>query len=76
MTDRIPTWQQRIDTLDHSKGTSNKMIQDCMLAEINALRKALREARLDRDEWKTCAMRYRTSLMEKVNDKTHHNPNR
>ena len=42
----IPTWQQRLDALDHSKGTSNTMRENCMKAEIKALRTALRRTGL------------------------------
>ena len=35
-------WQARLAAMDHSKGTSNKMIQDAMHAEIVALRKLLK----------------------------------
>lgn len=41
----IPTWQQRLDAMDHSKGTSNVMRQNAMKAEILELRAALREYR-------------------------------
>lgn len=38
MTD-VATWQHRLKAMDHSNGTSNKMIQAAMLEEIRALRK-------------------------------------
>jgi len=61
----IPTWQQRLDALDHSKGTRNTMIQECMKAEIKELRVALRQqtARAERNkasskQWRAAATRY------------------
>ena len=63
----IPTWQQRLDALDHSRGTSNAMIQKAMKAEILALRAALRHqtARAERNkesskQWRAAATRYQT----------------
>jgi uncharacterized coiled-coil DUF342 family protein len=40
----IPIYNVRMSLLDTSKGVTNKMIQDCMKAEIMDLRKALRAA--------------------------------
>lgn len=61
----IPTWQQRLDAMDHSKGTTNVMRQNAMKAEIFALRRALREqktraerAKEKAEEWKAHANRY------------------
>ena len=61
----IPTWVQRLDAMDHSGGTTNRMIQHAMKAEIMALRKALREqtARAERNKeqaktWRAAATRY------------------
>jgi hypothetical protein len=61
----IKTWQQRLDELDTSKGVSNVMRQNCMKAEISALRKALREqaATIERNKeaakrWRAAATRY------------------
>ena len=42
----IFTWRERLGAMDHSKGTSNAMIQECMKAEIMELRKALRAAEI------------------------------
>ena len=42
-------WQARLEEMDHSKGTTNKMIQKAMLDEIMALRKLLRP---DMVEWR------------------------
>ena len=42
-------WQARLEEMDHSKGTTNKMIQKAMLAEIMALRKLLRPGMV---EWR------------------------
>ena len=42
-------WQARLEEMNHSKGTTNKMIQKAMLAEIMALRKLLRP---DMVEWR------------------------
>lgn len=65
----IATWKQRLAGMDHSRGTSDKMRKACMQAEIKALRealcrerRALREARALRDEWKTAAGRYQKQL--------------
>lgn len=61
----IPTWQQRLDAMDHSKGTTNAMRQNAMKAEILALRRALREqrtkaerAKASAESWKNHANRY------------------
>lgn len=72
---RIPTWEQRLATMDHSRGTSNAMIQKAMQAEIQALRRAVAQSSIDaatrrelkrlaahRDEWKDKALQYRASL--------------
>lgn len=40
----IPTFNARLAVMDHSKGTTNAMIQAAMKAEIMELRKALRAA--------------------------------
>ncbi len=40
MTDVLP-WRARLAAVDHSRGTSNKMIQEAMRAEIDDLRKLL-----------------------------------
>lgn len=62
---KVKTWQERLAELDHSKGTTNVMRQNCMKAEILALRKALREqfARAERNKesskrWRAHATRY------------------
>jgi hypothetical protein len=61
----IKTWQQRLDELDTSKGVSNVMRQNCMKAEILALRAELRKqiARADRNKeaakrWREAATKY------------------
>jgi len=63
----IFTWQQRLGAMDHSKGTRNTMIQECMKAEIKELRAALRQqtARAERNKesskrWRAAATRYQT----------------
>lgn len=38
---KCPTWKARLAAMDHSHGTSNKMIQTAMLHEITDLRAAL-----------------------------------
>jgi len=38
---KCPTWKARLAAMDHSHGTSNKMIQVAMEAEITDLRAAL-----------------------------------
>ena len=38
----IPTYHDHLAAMDHSKGTSNVMIQSAMKAEIMELRRALR----------------------------------
>ena len=40
---KCPTWKARLAAMDHSHGTSNKMIQAAMLAEIKELRGVERE---------------------------------
>lgn len=61
----VKTWQQRLDAMDTSKGVSNVMRQNCMKAEILALRAALRKetARAERNresskKWRAYATRY------------------
>ena len=44
----VDTWQRRLARMDHSRGTSNRMIREAMLAEIDDLRAALREAEGER----------------------------
>lgn len=68
----IPTWQQRLGAMDHSKGTSNAMRQECMLAEIKELRKALRaeRAKAERNKassqrWRAAATKYQKKAAEK-----------
>ena len=69
----IPTWQQRLDALDHSKGTRNTMIQECMKAEIKELRVALRQqtARAERNkesskQWRAAATRYQKLAAQRM----------
>jgi transposase len=61
----IFTWQQRLGAMNHSKGTPNSMIQECMKAEIKELRVALRKQteRAERNKesskrWREAATRY------------------
>jgi hypothetical protein len=68
----IFTWQQRLGAMDHSKGTRNTMIQECMKAEIKELRVALRQqtARAERNkasskQWRAAATRYQKQLAER-----------
>lgn len=37
----VKTWEARLAAVDHSRGTTNKMIQGAMTAEIVALRAAV-----------------------------------
>jgi rRNA-processing protein FCF1 len=68
----IPTWRQRLAEMDHSKGTSNIMIQSCMKKEIRALREALRKqtAKANRNKessmkWRLVANRYQSLLAQR-----------
>jgi hypothetical protein len=70
----IFTWQQRLGAMDHSKGTRNTMIQECMKAEIKELRAALRKqtAKAERNKesskrWRVAANRYQ-QLAARRND--------
>ena len=42
MSTGVLPWQTRLAQMDHTKGTSNKMIQDAMHQEIKDLRKLLK----------------------------------
>lgn len=42
MTTGVQPWQARLAQMDHSRGTSNKMMQDAMCQEIKDLRKLLK----------------------------------
>ena len=57
----IPTWQQRLDALDTSKGVSNVMRQNCMKAEIMELRAALRVERAKAERNKESSKRWRAA---------------
>lgn len=65
MSREIATWKKRLETLDHSKGTTNKMIQACMVAEIEQLRSALCRMTNYRNQWKQQAIKQRKQLLEK-----------
>lgn len=54
---RLP-WKARLASMDHSKGTSNKMIQTAMLAEIKDLRCVERECRAKLDSMRRGVERY------------------
>lgn len=67
----IFTWRQRLDAMDHSKGTSNAMIQKAMKMEIADLKRALRKQALTikRNKeaatmWRATATRYQKKLGE------------
>lgn len=55
----IFTWQQRLGAMNHSKGTRNTMIQECMKAEIKELRAALRKKTESVERNKATAKRWR-----------------
>lgn len=59
------TWKDYLAKMDHSKGTSNAMIQKAMKMEIMALRAALRKqtasTQRNKDaakQWRAAATRY------------------
>lgn len=65
MGDDLMRWQDYLAKMDHSKGTSNAMIQKAMQKEIFALRAALRKqtASTQRNkeaskQWRAAATRY------------------
>ena len=71
----VTDWKTRLDEMDHSKGTTNRMIQTAMKAEIMALRKALRKqtARAERasqraKEWRAHANRFQKLAAERKED--------
>ena len=69
MSTGVLPWQTRLAQMDHTKGTSNKMIQDAMHQEIKDLRKLLkletvawRKAQLERVKRTTTEDRLRVEL--------------
>ena len=66
---RLKTWKQRLDDMDHSKGTSNVMIQKCMTDEIASLRATLDCALRQRDMWKKSAKKYRNRILTTTQEK-------
>lgn len=69
----IERWEDRLAKMDHSKGTSNKMRQDAMLAEIKELRrfvsqadKRITQSKHKTREWRQIATRYQTRLAEEI----------
>ena len=73
----IERWEDRLAKMDHSKGTSNKMVQEAMQAEIKELRRFVSQAesRLTQSkrktrEWRGIATAYQTRLAQQVS-KTH-----
>lgn len=68
----IPKWNTRLDAMDHTKGTTDKMRKAAMRAEIADLRRVvaaharvLGKVRASRDEWRADAMRYQKRLAAK-----------
>lgn len=58
---KVQTWQERLDELDTSKGVSNVMRQNCMKAEILALRAALRKQVEKAERLKEASKRWRAA---------------
>ena len=66
----VKTWREHCAEIDGSKGITNKMIQECMLAEIKDLRRALSASEISklrnaRDRWKSHAQAYWRALCSK-----------
>lgn len=66
------TWKEYLAAMDHSKGTSNAMIQAAMKKEIGALKRALREerqrvlrSREAAKTWRAAATRYQKLAAER-----------
>lgn len=57
----MKTWKDFLKEMDHSKGTSNAMIQAAMKKEISILKRALREERARVAYNKDAAKRWRLS---------------
>lgn len=69
----IERWEDRLAKMDHSKGTSNKMVQEAMKAEIKELRRfaSRAESRLTQSkqrtsEWRRIATVYQARLAQQV----------
>jgi hypothetical protein len=68
---KVEKWEDRLAKMDHSKGTTDKMRKEAMLAEIKALRRSAasagnRVAKSVRNAiyWRQTATRYQTALAQ------------
>lgn len=69
----IERWEDRLAKMDHSKGTSNKMVQEAMKAEIKELRRfaskaepRLTQAKRMTSKWRRIATVYQARLAQQV----------
>ena len=58
---KLKTWKDFLKEMDHTKGTSNAMIQKAMKMEIGVLKRALREERTRTQYNREAAKKWRLS---------------